>query len=440
MTRLLNPSWEWLVAGGLLIYYLLYSISRNSLSISENLKSRLIILPGDYLSHPDPINSHHWDHWKFAYVQYATDFIYLQLAVANFIQLREAAPLGDLVILYNQELDVDVDLNDLNKLKSSASNTNIILKPVLLIAGSHKDKSIWKYSFTKIHVFGLEDYDRVVYFDADSMLVNVTHLENNNWFHNEPQNLNELFFIPEQIDIALPQAYWLSTQTLSANDIEIPPCGISYQKDNIRSLLADKHKFDNRNNFFATHVMVIKPSKQIYSGLLQYINNPWYWHFVHRSRIYQYDDYDMEVINKFIDDDLSKAHQLKYGILDHRVYGVLTGEFREISHSRFISDPQYLPFINHDMGTNNKQCWDADTVLLKSKLIHFSDEPIPKPWKLESNLDHYNTFKIYCNKQVDYSKFYREYPVNQPRLIDDCTSVKVWNWIRTEFKRTRPEI
>lgn len=424
-----HKSWEILVTVCVALYYVIYvAISKDTLTLSDNLKSRLKVIPTQYLTAQVEIGPTFIDEWKLGYVQYATDIAYLQLAVANFAQIKAAKPLGDLIVLYNNNLELQPQFDTIHSL---ALENDIILEPISLLSNK-KDKSIWKDSFTKLHIFEMDQYDRLIYFDADSLLLNVSQTSNN-MFHNGLQNLNELFYIPSNIDIAAPQAYWLSTQHINAN-IKIPVDGVSNtQNSKLRSLLDDRHKFDNREKFFATHIMVVKPKKQIYNNILQYVNNPWYYRFIHPNKCSKSNDYDMEIINKFIDDDLHKGN-LNFGIIDHKTYGVLTGEFREDDHSRFMADPQFLPFIDPRIDT---QAWDPLKVIYNTKLIHFSDEPIPKPWLQENNFDHYNTFKIYCSQNFNNSKFEQEYPVNKPRLTHDCNSVNIWNWIREEFKTSR---
>lgn len=407
---------------GLVFYYSLYVLGGGGeLLVNSDLKNRLRVIPYQYLAAIP-------NDWKLAYAQYATNIIYLQLALANFLHLRLGRPLGDLVVLYNGDLEQD---ESFHTIMTTARGAGIKLKRVDLIS-TRNNNAIWQHSFTKLHVFNLLEYDRVIYFDADSMLVNVSDpLVGFAALENQPQNLNELFFIPVDVELAVPQAYWLSTQELLAGNQKIPPNGV-LESCELQSLLDDRHKFANRKNFFASHVMVIRPSAKIYERLLKYVNNPWYWSLLYRNLILATDDYDMEIINKFIDDDLHNGI-LKFGIIDHRIYGVLTGEFRQDDHPKFIADPQYLPLIGH-LKTGN---WDPLQVSTKLKLVHFSDEPIPKPWLMENNYQHYNTFKIYCGRNINYTKFNREFPINKPRLTDDCVSVELWAWFRSKFRETR---
>lgn len=386
--------WEYIFVSLLAIYYGYYQWT---IGVPKDFQDRLKVLPDDFVRSQPVLDK------KFAYVQYATDLTYLQLSLDNLISIDE--PRGDLVVIYNEKLQ---DLREFTQIHRRAQSNGIILKPVSLL--TNNEVNIWHESFTKLHIFNL-DYDRIIYFDADSMLLNVHNLTN------KPTNMNELFNIPWEIDIAMPQAYWLSDQQLTRK-YPVEP----------RSLLSTKHKFENRRTFFASHVIVLKPNKGIFQKLLNYVYNPWWWVITQRSKLRKSNDFDMEVLNKFIDDNLHSGG-FRFGVIDHRIYGVLTGEFKEQWHSKFLCDPELLPFINH----RSNDGWNAFEVLEKIKLIHFSDEPIPKPWIAQDNLAHYNTFKIYC-QSGDMQKYHQTYPVNKPRLVEDCDSVEIWNWIRQQFE------
>lgn len=392
--------WELTITFVLIVYYYVFVVNSDDLHITADLQRRLKVLPQPFIYNQPPLNK------SLAYVQYATDITYFQLSIHNLNSL--SSPRGNLVIVFNRELIYNPKFDDLQAL---ALAKGIILIPVDVL--TIDEKNIWHDSFTKLYVFSLIQYDRVIYFDADSMLLDKPR---------EPTNLNELFNIPEDIDIAMPQAYWLSNQQLRGKP------QISQHQGQPLSLFSSQHKFQNRKSFFASHVIVLKPNLQVYHDLLKYVYNPWWWSLTVRSRLRAADDYDMEILNKFIDDNLQRG-TMKFGIIDHRIYGVLTGEFREQYHSKFVCDPQHLPFISHQ----SNEGWNGTDVIQHAKLVHFSDEPIPKPWLPENNIDHYNTFKIYCD-QGDMQEYKITYLVNKPRLVTDCDSVDIWNWLRQKFR------
>jgi hypothetical protein len=66
--------------------------------------------------------------------------------------------------------------------------------------------------------------------------------------------------------------------------------------------------------------------------------------------------FDMEIINEI------------YGqtalTVPHRPYALLSGELRSDNHAAYLG--------------NEKEVWDAETILQEAKYVHFSDWPVPK--------------------------------------------------------------
>ncbi|CZS93135.1 related to glucose N-acetyltransferase 1-A [Rhynchosporium graminicola] len=71
------------------------------------------------------------------------------------------------------------------------------------------------------------------------------------------------------------------------------------------------------------------------------------------------DQYDLSIVEK-----LYKSHTLK---LPQRPFHLTTGEFRRQDHSKYL-------------GSGSAQKWDPEVALQNSKMLHFSDWPIPRPW------------------------------------------------------------
>ncbi|KAI5964798.1 GNT1 [Candida pseudojiufengensis] len=443
-------NWEFKIAIFVFLYFLFsHVVLENTNKVKEKgLKNHLKVIPEEIISYYDKtIELQNID--KLAYMQYATNYDYLNLAILNFIQLRKSnTKIPNLVILYDEILSFYAS-DRWNNLYQVANHYNITLKATSLIKANYIDNTPWSASFTKFHIFNQDEFDRIVYFDSDSMFINA------NWndkgeIENGFVNIDEFFKIPSELEFALPQAYWLNNvvegkSPLKYKKIEIPNDkrqalrikklvnDISITKDwrKLPSLIYEKHKFDNVDNFFANHIMVIKPSKETFNKLMKYINNPFYWSFTNRKNLRKSSDYDMEVLNKYLDNELHKG-KVNVGILPHRVYGVLTGEFGEEWHERFVVEPQYLPFIVKK--SNNG--WNPKKFLSKLKLIHFSDNPIPKPWEDNNNELPYNNKKIFC-KFGNMTEYEEKYPFFKPRLIDDCESVKIWYWLRDQFEENR---
>lgn len=68
--------------------------------------------------------------------------------------------------------------------------------------------------------------------------------------------------------------------------------------------------------------------------------------------------FDMELLNDRYQDSAM--------VLPHRQFALLTGEFRQDDHTMYLA--------------SEEEYWDTDKILDASRLVHFSDWPLPKPW------------------------------------------------------------
>lgn len=428
--------WEFKLGAFIAIYFIIshYVLESTHVHKDKGLSNHLRVIPQQVIDlaasvQPPPPNC--------AYIQYATSEEYLRLALLNFKALIDAdTSISNLVVLYAHHLESSPAFDSA---KNYASSIGVELRPVTTTTCGD---SLWAHLFTKFEVFNTE-FDRVVYFDSDSMLLD-THID-------------ELFSI-DSFDIVLPQAYWLNnvvenrkTQNRYNKPVKVPrqadydaSMRTFVDKENrhrdpkspvfeslfnkLPSLVYEHHKWDNRMDFFANHVMVITPLVEVYEELMRYVHSPWWWHIVKRSSLRKFGEYDMEVMNKWIDDRL-RAQNIRVGILPHKTYGVLTGEFREPYHRRFTVEPQYLPFV----GKYESMEWDAKSAVRAAKLVHFSDAPLPKPWEEEDYEMEYNAFRIACARDAgagDWAK----YGQWKPRLVEDCDAAEIWEWIRAKFR------
>lgn len=426
MKLLSLEKWEFKLGAFVAVYYIIFSFLWQS---NGTLANHLRVLPIEFINSKFETEI---NYDKVAYVQYATNYEYFNLAIMNYIKLQENdTKVNNLVILINSQL-IHQDDEKFNLLIALARRWNIKLKPTKLI-NSHVT-STWSSSLTKLQIFNQVEFDRIVYFDSDSMFVN-------------NGTMDELFSLPREIKYAMPQAYWLNNKVEKKKNYksyggkipskeeykEIIDKSIStpYSWNNLPSLVNENHKYDNYDDFFATHIMMIEPSRKVYQNILTYVENPWYWHITARGKVRKSTDYDMEIINKFFNNML-KSNNGKVGILPHKVYGVLTGEFKEKYHSRFTVEPQYLPFVNKYSLVQ----WNVSEFLPSIKLVHFSDSPIPKPWETQDNYDYYNELKIYCNVNLDADEYNRQFPSqHKPRLTSDCEAVDAWNAFMKEFNK-----
>ncbi|KAI3405740.2 GNT1 [Candida oxycetoniae] len=428
-------------------------MNQNAFTNDSALKRHLKILPEEVVNYYDTFPLENTD--RLAYMQYATNYDYLNLAILNFVELRNAkTQIPNLVILFDEILQY-YSSNVWNQLYLVANHYNITLRSTPLLKTNYMDDSPWAASFTKLHVFNQDDFERIVFFDSDSMFVNASIKGGAIDPVGRNCHIDELFKLPQELTLALPQAYWLNNVVEGKapplkykQKFEIPDerrqrlkmkklvydLSTTNNWQMLPSLLYDSHKFSNVDNFFANHIMVVKPSKRLFTKIMKYVYNPWYWRFTNRKNLRKSSDYDMEILNKFLDTELHKGH-LNVGILPHRVYGVLTGEFREEWHGRFTAEPQYLPFVKKQ---SNKG-WNPMQILSKIKLVHFSDSPIPKPWEEHEKEYPYNTKKIFC-KSWNMTEYNIKYPNYKPRLVEDCESVEIWNWFRTQFEVSRKDL
>ncbi|CAN3373664.1 hypothetical protein DIURU_005468 [Diutina rugosa] len=437
-----SRNWEFKLGIAIAAYFLLQYFVLDSLQHHDaELASHLRVIPPAYLDqwqHINPVSPGS----KVAYVQYATTYGHINLAVINGIELRKAGTVADVVVVFDQRLR-HFNHEQWNRLLTLARDHSITLKPVDTIRADVAE-DVWQNSFTKLYAFNMTEYDRVVYFDGDSMLMK--------------GHLDELFSIPEEIEFASPHAYWHNHvlekyhekeglgHEPSRPNVDIPVLADYIRKTTDRAqllkgtdadwnllppLFYDDNKYGNRLDFFGTHIMVITPNTKRFNDLLRYVSTPWWWKFTKPELSHKRNEYDMEVINKYMDQQLRHGADFKMAILPHTVYGVLTGEFLEEYHRRFVVPPQYTPFITKE---SNEE-WDATDALMNVKLIHFSDAPIPKPWETYNDQMPYNTKRTFCMFDYDEAEFNSKYPVFKPRITDDCESVEAWEGIRERFSK-----
>ncbi|PBP21639.1 hypothetical protein BUE80_DR007474 [Diplocarpon rosae] len=101
--------------------------------------------------------------------------------------------------------------------------------------------------------------------------------------------------------------------------------------------------------FLSSHIMLIQPSAYEFSRVEDAIKEA-------RLGVY-----DMEIVNKLYGRDCV--------VLPHRRYALLTGEFRAVDHSKWL-----------EAGS---EVWDPEEVRREANFVHFSDDPLPKPWLAE---------------------------------------------------------
>ncbi|OTA08366.1 N-acetylglucosaminyltransferase [Trichoderma parareesei] len=179
------------------------------------------------------------------------------------------------------------------------------------------------------------------------------------------KHMDELFLLPP-CPVAMPRAYWL------------------LDKANITSRMA-----------LASHVMVIQPSEREFARI--------------QSRVERAadDEYDMELLNKMYADTAM--------VLPHRPYTMLSSEFRETNHGLYL-------------GSDDAGEWDPAAVLREARTVHFSDYPMPKPWKKKLTAwDEMNIRDLEPRCEVKRSEEEEE----------DCSAREAWRWLYSDFRERK---
>ncbi|CAE6429206.1 unnamed protein product [Rhizoctonia solani] len=147
---------------------------------------------------------------RFAYVFYATEREYLCNVLINFRQLRQFDVAAELALIYPKSWINQYppgSTNPIRRMLERAHNEyQVNLHPMELWSTGRGDHT-WANSLTKLHIFGLTNYTRIVYLDSDGIVLN---------------NLDHLFLAP-QSQIALPRAYWLEQGKLASHIMLVTP-------------------------------------------------------------------------------------------------------------------------------------------------------------------------------------------------------------------------
>lgn len=140
----------------------------------------------------------------------------------------------------------------------------------------------------------------------------------------------------------------------------------------------------NKRNL-SSRLILLQPSEEEHQRLMTTI----------RADLRQVGDYDMEILNRFYGDSAM--------VLPHQAYGLLSSEFRLDDHRNYVG--------------NTFDPWDPETMLQEASLVHFLDEPFPKPWIMWPH-------NLYAEKH--------------PRCtIEDCRNKDIWVSLYDDFRKRR---
>lgn len=318
----------------LLIITFLYYHYHNRSSVSSN-PSAIELFP--YLAH----KSIDWS--SFAYTSYATSNAYLCNSLLLFDALHRYGSKADRVLFYPDFWDTQISgpSDRESQLLIIARDTyNVKLMPVDMDAGGldedAEDEDGWGgegvgntnpggglgRDVIRFLAWDQTQYDRVIHLDSDVTL---------------QRHLDELFLLPKT-PIAMPRAYWSSSSSLTSSD---PSSKIT-------------------NNHYRIHLsprlILLEPSRETYN-LVTSLGKP--------------DQKQPVASDSALYTSLFAPSAL---ILPHQVYMFPVSELRTSDHSPFFGS-----FPSSSLTTTTPT-WDIESILSSAAVIHFLDNPFPKPW------------------------------------------------------------
>lgn len=357
---------------------------------------------------------------KLAYVNYVTDVEYLCNSLLMFDALKNKyhtkAKLVVMVgekVLKETEDEKHTHIQQLIHRIRAIDPNQVVIKTVPDITKS-SDGTPWKESFTKLNVFNLVEFDRIIYMDNDAMLQG---------------HMDELFFLPDYVKFAAPVDYWtlhqsdlktahkelkkdklsinlekytsaLSNRVRNGKEIynHLPrlPYHLYMTKDVAKALLDSAstvgHLLQGRGQTritWTTDLMVIKPSAETFTYIKE-IAIP--------SIMKHKEEYDMDVINNELYN--MRKQVTKQFALFRKLRSAFTPEVLVLPFSRYslltgsIKNPDHAIFLENDVigfkrveKNGNELTEEIHDIVKKAKYIHYSDFPLGKPWNYPS-LEH----------------------------------------------------
>ncbi|KAL7940825.1 glycosyltransferase family 8 protein [Trichoderma barbatum] len=181
-------------------------------------------------------------------------------------------------------------------------------------------------------------------------------------------NMDFLFLAPDS-PVAMPRAYWLTDRQGAAKQI------------------------------LGSHLMLIEPNTHRYERII--------------NEAMRSGEFDMEVMNELFKDSAM--------ILPHRRLALLTGEFRNKNHYKYLAPDE-------------DEEWNALVEADRAYLVHFSDWPLPKPWRPHTEAQWQTALpecpdedikkpdRLRCADRFVWTRFYTDYD-NDKRTYCDLNSV-----------------
>ncbi|KAG8626013.1 hypothetical protein KVT40_006414 [Elsinoe batatas] len=103
------------------------------------------------------------------------------------------------------------------------------------------------------------------------------------------------------------------------------------------------------------------------------------------------------------------------GVLPHRGWDLLSGEFRQQDHSRYLGPAA---------GQGDGERWNATRELKEAKYVHFPDWPMPKPW-LATGEEVEGVLPACRQKEGE---------------REDCGDREAWGWLYRDFLERRGKV
>ncbi|KAL8851630.1 MAG: hypothetical protein Q9221_003467 [Calogaya cf. arnoldii] len=149
-----------------------------------------------------------------------------------------------------------------------------------------------------------------------------------------------------------------------------------------------EHRTLPRKKVLTPRLILLEPSDDEFERLSTSI----------RPDILQEGDDDATILNRFYGDTAL--------VLPHQAYGLLSSEFRAEHHKRYIG--------------NTYDLWDPEKALQVASLVHFIDEPFPKPWIM-----------------WPHALLAEQHPKCKG---EDCRNKDVWLSLYDDFRRRRKDV
>lgn len=364
------------------------------------------------------------DWLKYAYVQYSTSQDYSCNAIMNFERLRSKYNTkANLVLILTNEASIHFG----DTLRNKVEELGVIVKRVNKLTFKSADVT-WMQGFTKFYTFDLEEYNRVIYLDSDATILG---------------NMDELFFLPDEVDIAMPLAYdetvhrmknWFAEfKTEGELDKEFPNCKIKLEEEKnqvelelINEALAEKSKLKEETDatyqslvyqglpylsneqlfdlyYFSDHFMVVKPSEKVYKELIEMCETK------------KESEYDMNLINKkFSIKNVLSSKDTELLVLPHRTYGALSGTFRIQAYELlYYTDPTEIQCYarkEFDKELRQKESGQEKGSLKADEAEEVAAEPIKEAALLDNApgdapvLDHVNLMENINEETIEKEK------------------------------------